>query len=256
MVRLLLLLAMLCALPGGRARADAAAVTLLADVWCPYNCDPASDSPGYAIEVARAAFAASGRRVEYRVMSWTRSMAEVAAGHAAAVIGLTRREDSTFVFPREPIGISAVGFATRGESTFRYAGPSSLEGHVLGVVASYTFDGPCGAYIRDNAADRDLIQLVSGDDALVKNLNKLRAGRIDIVVDDGNVLARALADPIAGAGLRLAGTTDAAPVYIAFSPALSDSPKLAGVLDSGIARLRASGALAAILARYHLRDWK
>lgn len=236
--------------------AAAAEVTLLGDAWCPYNCDPGSDHPGYAVEVARAAFGATGRMVQYRTVTWTRSVAEVQAGHAQAVIGLTHRENSAFVFPHEPIGISALGLVTRDDSTFRYQGPRSLEGHVLGTVAGYGFNGPCGDYIRAHAADRSRVQVVSGDDALEKNLLKLQAGRIDVVVDDANVLAQRLAGMGRDAHLKLVGVTDADPVYIAFSPALPGSAMLAGALDSGIARMRASGELASILARYHLRDWK
>ena len=208
------------------------------------------------MEVARAAFGASGRSLEYRETTWTRSMAEVAAGHADAVIGLTRREDSTFIFPREPIGISALGLAVTSTSRFRYAGPGSLSGHVLGVVASYSFGGASGDYIRAHQADRDLVQMVSGDDALAKNLRKLQAGHLDIVVDDANVLARALAQLGPHSGLKLAARIEAEPVFIAFSPALPRSLELAGMLDTGIASLRRSGRLAAILARYDLQDWK
>lgn len=31
-------------------------ITLVADEWCPYNCVPNSEKPGYAIEIAQEIF--------------------------------------------------------------------------------------------------------------------------------------------------------------------------------------------------------
>ena len=46
-----LCLGVLAATCAGTARADE--VVLLADAWCPYNCEPGSDTPGFMIEIAR-----------------------------------------------------------------------------------------------------------------------------------------------------------------------------------------------------------
>ena len=45
-------------------------------------------------------------------------------------------------------------------------------------------------------------------------------------------------------------------VYIAFSPADPNAKADAALLTAGIVDMRASGRLAAILARYDVRDWK
>jgi polar amino acid transport system substrate-binding protein len=49
---------------------------------------------------------------------------------------------------------------------------------------------------------------------------------------------------------------DPNPLYIAFSPSDPRSPAYAALLSEGVVRLRASGRLAAILARYGLADWE
>ena len=230
-------------------------IVLLADEWCPYNCDPQSDHPGTAVEIARAAFAPLAT-VEYRTMNWGRSVAEIRLGRADAVIGISLSEGSGLVFPHEPIGMSSIGLLVRLDSTFQYGGPSSLDGRVIGMVASYRFAGPCGDYLAAHMADPSRIQLVAGEGALQKNLLKLQAGRIDIVVDDANVLAHLVAGLGSNPGLRLTTVPDSAPVYIAFSPAVADARQLADGLDSAIIGLRASGRLKAILARYGVLDWK
>jgi ABC-type nitrate/sulfonate/bicarbonate transport system substrate-binding protein len=64
----------------GAAPAAAEVVTMAADVWCPYNCRPDTEHPGFAIEMARAILEPQGRKVEYIVIPWARTLEEVRAG--------------------------------------------------------------------------------------------------------------------------------------------------------------------------------
>jgi polar amino acid transport system substrate-binding protein len=58
-------------------------------------------------------------------------------------------------------------------------------------------------------------------------------------------------------GAPLAGAVASAdPLYVAFSPKSPMSREHARVLDEGIAAMRASGELAALLKRYGLQDWR
>lgn len=57
-------------------------------------------------------------------------------------------------------------------------------------------------------------------------------------------------------GLPLCGNFGAYAQYMGFTPQNPNSPKLAGIYDQGIRALRASGELAAILARYGVEDWE
>ena len=41
-------------------------VVLVADEWCPYNCAPNSDKPGYVVEIAELVFAEAGHTVIYK----------------------------------------------------------------------------------------------------------------------------------------------------------------------------------------------
>jgi polar amino acid transport system substrate-binding protein len=234
--------------------ADAADLVLSADEWCPYNCDPRSDHPGFAVEIARAVFAGTGRGVDYRVASWTRSLAEARAGRFDGVISASPAEEPDFIYPMEPVGMSRTGIAVRRDSDFRPGDANPFEGRIIGAIDSYSYFGAAGAYIRAHAADPSRIQFLSGSDALVLNLRKLAAGRVDIVIDDANVLALAIDRQRLGGQLRTVAFTDCKPVYIAFSYAIPDGLALARAFDSGIARLRASGRLAGILARYKIRD--
>lgn len=46
----------------------AQSVTLVADVWCPYNCAPDSVEQGYLIDIATLVFSRLGKHIDYRVM--------------------------------------------------------------------------------------------------------------------------------------------------------------------------------------------
>src|SRR5688572_12634344 len=92
-------------LAGASARADT--VALRADEWCPYNCAPESDRPGYAVEIAREVFAAAGRTLDYDILTCTRSVEDARTGRYAGVIGALVEDASGFVFPAEPVGATA-----------------------------------------------------------------------------------------------------------------------------------------------------
>ena len=42
--------------------ANAETINIVSDEWCPYNCEPGSDRPGFGIEIAMEAYAHYERR--------------------------------------------------------------------------------------------------------------------------------------------------------------------------------------------------
>jgi polar amino acid transport system substrate-binding protein len=223
---------------------------LCADLWCPYNCAPDARDPGYAVEIVQRVFARFGYRIDYSLVAWTRCIEDARAGRFDGIIAAIPSDAPEFTFPHHPIGLSADGFAARANAGFSYRGVASLEGHVLGVTRDYAFSGEAGAYVRAHANDPSRIELVSGQGALAKNLAKLAAGHIDLVLDDANVLRNAIAEQGYAGKLVVVKGMVSDPVYIAFSPADADRTEWAAILDHGLDRLRASGVLAAILAKY------
>ncbi len=97
------------------------------------------------------------------------------------------------------------------------------------------------------------MEFVAGDDALQKNLAKLLAGRVDVVLDDGNVLRSKIAALGLEGKVKVVQGPRSTPLFIAFSPASPEAADLAKILDRGIEKLRANGGLATIMARYHVR---
>jgi polar amino acid transport system substrate-binding protein len=233
--------------------AACATITLCGDVWCPYNCVPASDHPGFAVEIAQEALTGAGYRVEYQAAGWARCIEDARGGRINGIIGAIPQDAPDFIFPTQPVGISTDGYAVRRGDDFRFTGARSLEGRVLGMVRSYHYNGEIGDYVARHGNDSSRIEYVSGNDALAKNLAKLLAGRVDVILDDGNVLHHAIATMGLEGQVRIDDGQNPAPVFIAFSPT-PQGKRLAKLLDQGIAALRARGRLAQIMASYHVTN--
>ncbi len=248
---ILLVCAWLLCAAGPAARTE---ISLCADVWCPYNCAPGAAQPGFAVEIARKVFGQAGYHVSYEVAGWPRCVEDTRAGRFTAIIGAIRADAPDFTFPTEPIGVSRPSYVVRKGDTFHYTDTRDFEGRVVGIVSSYGYGGETGAYIAAHGKDSQRIEFVSGDGALQKNFAKLMAGRVDVVLDDENVLQNEIAELGLADKVTLVRGPSVRPLYIAFSPAFADRGELAQLLDSGIAKLRASGALATILSHYHVRN--
>lgn len=243
-------------LAAGGARADT--IRLRADAYCPTNCAPDAGRPGYAVEIAREVFERAGHQVDYDLVAWQRAIADTAAGLYEGVIGAGPGEVPGFVLGAEPIGVWRLGIAVRRGHQVRLDPASPFAGLVVGAVEGYGYgEAWIEDYVAAHAKDPTRVQLLSGPDALATNLRKLAAGRVDCVPDSIAVLRYHIH------ALGLTDRLDVVPapgeqsdVFIAFSPANARSAAWAAQLDEGIADLRASGRLAAILAAYGLKDWR
>ena len=49
---------------GPGAAADT--ISIRGDMWCPVNCDPKAERPGYMIEIAREVFEPKGHKIDYQ----------------------------------------------------------------------------------------------------------------------------------------------------------------------------------------------
>jgi polar amino acid transport system substrate-binding protein len=234
----------------------AATLTIVADEWCPYNCAPGSDKPGYMIEIARRVLGDAGHEIDYRNMPWSRAIEEARAGRFDAIVGAAQGDAPDFVFPEHRLGISANVFVVKRDSAWRFDGLASLEGRSLGIIRDYSYGDPLDDYIAQHERDAGRIQIASGDTALDTNFRKLEAGRIDVLVEDRNVVEQFLVGSGQAERFEIVGDLGDDDLFIAFSPATEGADELARLLGEGVQQLRASGELAAILARYAVRDWE
>ncbi|MDO3381260.1 substrate-binding periplasmic protein [Gilvimarinus algae] len=234
-------------------------ITLVADQWCPYNCDPAAERPGFMVEIAQRAFAAEGIEVVYLTLPWLRALQATAHGSYDAVIGASVIEARGFVFPDIEQARMRNGIWALQGRAWQYAGVDSLKQVRLGATGGYSYGPAVERYLNhpDNAAG---VTLLFGDEPLSRGISMLKRGRLDALLEDEQVMRYALRQSGEENALVLAGlvenTDEFSKIYIAFSSARENSDKYARILSEQTRRLRQSGELHDILAHYNLTDWQ
>ena len=232
-------------------------ITVRADLWAPFNGDPASDKPGYVIEIMKAVFEPNGIKVDYKTMPWTRALKELEEGKIDAAVGAAKDDCPNAIFPELEIADIRYAFFALPDAKWSYKGVASLDQVKLGSVESYSYSEDLDKYIASARASGK-VEVMAGDGALEKNIKKLHVGRIDVVVEAPQVFSWTLKNmglpenTFATVGSLETSQKD----YVAFSQAKESSKKYAKMLDDGISELRRTGKLKAILAKYGLTDWR
>ncbi|MED5439950.1 MAG: transporter substrate-binding domain-containing protein [Pseudomonadota bacterium] len=242
-------------------QAGADTISLRADIWPPYNATPGSDKPGYIAEIAIEIWNNQGHEVDYSTIPWERAITEARTGNIDCILGALPDEVPDFVFHSLPLGLDQSTFYTRSANHWTYHTPAQLDDIRLGVIGGYSYDQGVvdehiASTIREDASG-SRVQLMKGDNALEKNLQKLLSGRIDAIVGSATVVNYTVATLGMEGAVRPAGNIGVADkLYIACSPATPEkSETYTRQLDEGIQRLRKSGRLTEILERYGLQDW-
>jgi polar amino acid transport system substrate-binding protein len=229
-------------------------VTLGADLWCPYNCQPNTERPGYVVEIAHSIFTRAGYGFEYKVLPWTRAIKLAENGKISGIIGAGKKETPNFIFPSAPVGISHHTFYTNAFSSWKYNGIDSLRNIQLGVVQSYSYGGLYNKYISIQK-NKPFVQSLAGNGSLKRLIAMLVLKRIDVLIEDENVLQYnkkhlGMKEIIVAKGIAFKEN-----VYIAFSPVINSSSLYASIFDEGIKSMNSSGELDTILKKYSVKKF-
>ncbi|MBF0426813.1 MAG: transporter substrate-binding domain-containing protein [Magnetococcales bacterium] len=236
-----------------QARADI--ITLRADAWCPYNCDPGSDKPGLIIDIARAIFGPAGHTIDYQLMPWSRALDEVRKGKVIGAVGALPSEAPDLIYGTNPVTLDEPGFAFKKGMIFKYTGATALDPYRIATIKDYNYDdGEIDAYLKAHEQETNRIQANTGDHAGVANLKKLLAGRVELALDSHAVLTHLVRQEGVENKVALATSGHFTGVHIGFSPVHPRAKEWAELLSSGVDALRKRGEMAAIFARYGLTE--
>lgn len=229
-------------------------IALRADLWCPYNCDPDSDTPGYIIEIAHQIFEKAGHSIDYQVLNWARAIEETRQGNLDGIVGAYKHDAPDFIFPENAQGQAVDMFYTTGNSSWRYTNPDSLAGTTIGIIKDYSYGGKLDTYIKKNS---NQFVVLHGSDVFSRNIQMLLLGRTTALIANKFVMDRhfSVEQNLIGRIVE-AGVATVENVYIAFSPGNPRSKIYARILSDGIETLRTSGELKKILKKYNLTDWQ
>lgn len=255
-----------CMLPALLAAASAAfaeptmakLLRIRSDPWCPYNCAPGSDHPGFAIEIAQAVFPPHGIAVDYAgAETWEAAIAGLFVGEVDAVVGALPSEAPGAVFPKEALGKSLGALLALRRDTGDLSSLDKLGRRRFAIIAGFDYGDDINALI--SSRDRALLYTPRpgpGPDMLADMLEAMLTGKADVLYENSNVLRYTLSRHPRADTFRIAQEFDGgSEPGIAFSPKHPRADWLAHAWDEGVARLRASGALAKIMARYGLEAW-
>ena len=227
-------------------------ITIAADSWCPINCAPPEARLGVGIDLAKAIFEPLGYTVNYKLIPWTDALERVRSGQVDAVVGASRLDDASLIFPRQPVyRITDDFYVLRGNS-WRFQGVHTLKGKKLGIIADYGYSNDVSRYIRENSDRLNAVQIASGTHALQANIKKLMNLQVDVIVEARPVMEYTLATMNLGDKIEWAGSIPQAEVYVAFSPASTKSQRLAEIFDRGMNQLAAAGKLEEYYRAYGL----
>lgn len=232
------------------------------DIWCPYNCVPGSEKPGYIVEIVRNALEEEGYVVVYKMTSWDIAVKSVSDGTLTGVVGSHYIEERPVVYTRYPLGESYNVYVVRSdfitpESKIDY---NNLK---IGVLLDYVYNkSSLGVYLKKHAHAEN-VSYITSSKGVVHNLERLVGGDIDITLADKKVVVDILNKyPKLAAELKIIHPHDTdknkVKLYAAFSKKHKNAEHLARIVDRYLLKSVYSGKLEEILKKYHLtqEDYK
>lgn len=229
-------------------------ITLVADSWCPYNCDPESDRPGYLIELATKIYGEHDISVRYEILPWQRAISFVREGRYTALVGPGLTETPDFIFPKQPLAHIQHVFFTSLESRWQYTDYASLNNIKLGVIKAYSYGDLLESYIEPNSHDNERLTILHGDDELGRLIGLLNENKINAFVEERSIVEYFLKNSAASPKLRVAGVADEEGIYIAFSPKIKNSKRYAELLAEGVKEMRENGELIQLMNKYSIQE--
>ena len=233
-------------------------LTVQADRWCPYNCEPGSAAPGYIIELMQAIYEPKGTRIRYEVVPWDRTLMQARDGKADAAIAATQHEVDTFglLAGRESVGYSSDCLYVGAGNKIKFTNVHDLDTlKRIGISSGYSYSEDIDAWLKRPENKGKIIEQ-RGESPGEINARNLALGRLDGIIEDDHVMSQIMSKLGIEHEVALAGCQKQTKLFVAFSPKLKNVRQVVKEFDEGMEALRQSQQLAKILAKYGLSDWK
>lgn len=215
------------------------------DDWRPYSYVVEGKPVGFAVDLARAAWAAAGVEVELVPLPYARCMKEVDNGTLAGCFNTLRdaRTEDRYRWHRRPLFKARIAIYGRSDaaSTGR-VDREGLRGFRVGVTNGYDYGA---AFDNDVRMRRD----VAPSDLI--SLRKLVAGRVDYALVFDRVAQQiARVHPDLGQRFTQRGVLVEPLLYISFTQLQPGLEALIARFDAGLDKVHQSGEYARIEARW------
>ena len=226
--------------------AGAAQITLVADSWCPYNCEPDSELPGFMVEAATLIFGAAGHEVKYVLTDdWDQAVKDSRAGKYNGIVGASPTDAEDYLFPEESMGVSRNLMYVRKGDAWRYDGATSLEGKKAVALSGYTYSDDVDDWLTANALYVDTLE---------QAVEALLSEKADVLFENEYVMSLFALQNNIQESVEPAGHLESDTVNVAFSPAFPESKEYADLLSKGLKTMKADGSWKALLGKYGLEE--
>lgn len=220
-------------------------VTLACNVFSPSKIADRAHEPGFDVEILRAAFSASGVRLNTPFYPWKRAYLLAENGDVDGLCSCSYlRERETIFQYSDQIGLQHVGlFALEPDILSNVRNLDQASGLTVGVVAGYTLE----RYAKE--AGLDTVSANSEKSLLAL----LRTGRIDAIYAFHETMATVVREHNLATNETLEPTyheTAAYPYFSCLSKRAGNAAIIAERLNEGLETIKTSGQYDAILERY------
>lgn len=230
-------------------------ITIAADYWCPYNCTPDDEKPGFLVELAKRALYIYGIDVEYRLMPWHEALSKAESGEIDGVFGISSVEGKNLVQSRTPLEYSWMHSFTRRDTEWKYDGINSLRSMKLGVIMDYMLDNAVSSYVTMNfPMHPEWFTIEDGELAVIESIANLIDGDSDVFIEDIRVVEYYTRENGLAPYIRNSGqiNKDRLPIYIALSSQLPHAKRYIRFLEEGVASLKATGEYDDLMDKYNI----
>ena len=247
--------ALLLALSSQASIGKSKIVKLVSDPYPPYVMD-GPEGQGYVTEMAIKILHKAGYQAEYIAVPFRRAILGLDDGTYDGLLAVSPGRTG-FVYPENGFGTSQTFFFVLKSNPWQFHGIESLDSVALGVIDGYEFSGSqsvlhkIDAYILENKDNVRRVQFNHGTTALAQNMEKLKLGRIDAIVEDDAVFWYTAKKAGLTDQFKVAGNlTPIQKMTVGFSLKNPRARELAKVISDGVKKLKDSGEYDKILAKY------
>lgn len=240
-------------LSGGRAQADT--IIVVSDSWYPYNGEPGAKKEGYKIDLLRWIAQANGHTIDYRLLDWELALERTLSGKGGdCVVGATAGDAPDHARTSQPWGKSVNTFYGHIDRMPSITSYDSLRELRVGAVEDYAYGDEIDAIL--NAEGANVLRVAASRRAFPLLVMRLATRQVDVIIEDLNVATAGLAEIDMEESIKPVEVDFMEPddLFVACTPN-ERGRGLIAQFDAGMAKARAEGKLAEILAKYVLDDW-
>lgn len=226
-------------------------IKIAGDQWCPYVCEKSKEK-GFSVELVEQALRLKGFTSTYENGNFPRIIRNIEKGTWDVVTGTDESFSPELLISKVPVAYTRWVFVKRKDLNWKYDGPKSLEGLVLGVVAGYVYSPELMKYIDKNKNTDKVVTLFSSSPQEAA-LKLLRRNRIQVFIGEESVIDYWANEIGADEEFTIAGVDFEAPLYCGLNKA---DQKVSDLIDEGIIEFNKTKAFKNLLEKYQIKKWE